>query len=90
MFPFNRHHFLTDFEVVVRIFNMMDKVFNIGYFTHYVRYRTDCNVGNIQAATIIEIIVVIFMVHWLMNQSSINSLSFCLYLMMAVVIGKYA
>lgn len=59
MFPFNRHHFLTDFEVVVRIFNMMDKVFNIGYFTHYVRYRTDCNVGNIQAAKIIKTIVVI-------------------------------
>ena len=74
--------------MVDRIFNMMDKVFNIGYFTHYVRYRTDCKAGNIQAATIIKIIVVIFMVHWLMNQSSINSLSSCLYLMMAVGFGK--
>ena len=59
LFPYYRHHLLTDFEVVDRIFNMMDKVFNIGYFTHYVRYRTDCNVGNIQAAKIIKTIVVI-------------------------------
>ena len=38
------------FEAIVRIFNIMDKVFNIGYFIHYVRYRTDCKAGNIQAA----------------------------------------